>query len=53
MHPLVHTIVVSKLATLKELRDDYSIEEAILLYDSYLTSLYNKYQVSNIKGGKS
>lgn len=46
---MLYVIIVNKYATLKELRDDYSFEEALDLYEACLVNLYNKYQT--VKGG--
>ena len=35
-------LVVNKYATLKEIRDDYSVEEVIDLYEACRVNLYNK-----------
>ena len=43
--PLIYTLITNKYATLKEIRDDYSIEEVLDLYEICLTQIYNKYQM--------
>lgn len=53
MHPVVYTIVVNRYATLKELTYDYTIEEALALYEACLVNMYNKHQaMSGVKGGQ-
>ena len=47
----IYTLVVNKYATLKEIRDEYSIEEVIALYDACMTNLYNKYKVVHTAKG--
>ena len=37
-----YTLITNKYATLKEIRDDYSIEEVIDLYEMCLVNIYNK-----------
>ena len=44
MHPVIYTIVVNKLATLVEIRDVYSVEETLALYEACLVNIYNKHQ---------
>lgn len=44
MHPMIYTIVTNRYATLKELRDDYSLEETLALYEACLVNTYNKHQ---------
>ena len=39
----IYMIISSKLATLKELRDDYDMWEAIDLYEICLVSSHNRY----------
>lgn len=40
---VVYALVANKLATLKELRDDYDCWEALDLYEVYVVSVTNKY----------
>ena len=47
----IYTLVVNKYATLKEIRDEYSIEEVISLYDACMTNLYNRYQSMKVTKG--
>ena len=42
---MIYTLISNNYATLKELRDDYSIEEVLDLYEICLVKLYNKNQV--------
>lgn len=42
--PIIYLLIVNKYATLKEIRDDYSIKEVLDLYETCLVSLYNKKQ---------
>ena len=41
-HYIIYSLVINKLATYKELRDDYTIEEALDLYEMLMVSNYNK-----------
>ena len=42
---MIYILITNKYATLKEIRDDYSIEEVLDLYDMCLTQIYNKNQI--------
>ena len=42
---MIYTLISNNYATLKEIRDDYSIEEVLDLYEICLVKLYNKNQV--------
>lgn len=42
---MIYTLISNNYATLKEIRDDYSIEEILDLYEICLVKLYNKNQV--------
>lgn len=44
-HPLIYALIVNHYATLKELRDDYDIWEALELYEMCAVNLYNKYKM--------
>lgn len=46
---MIYTLITNQYATYKELRDDYSIEEAIDLYDLCLTHLYNQFKLARGK----
>lgn len=48
LDPIIYTIISNKYATLKEIRDDYSIDEVISLYEACLVNVYNKHQVTNL-----
>ena len=39
---IIYTLISNKYATLKELRDDYTIEEVLDLYEICMTNMYNK-----------
>lgn len=39
---IVYALITNKYATLKELRDDYTIEEVLDLYEMMLINLTNK-----------
>ena len=39
---IIYVLVSNKYATLKELRDDYSIEEVLDLYEICMTNIHNK-----------
>ena len=39
---ITYTIITNKLATYKELRDDYNVEEYLSLYDVAITQIHNK-----------
>lgn len=41
-HYIIYSLIINKLATYKELRDDYTIEEALDLYEMLMVSNYNK-----------
>ena len=43
---MIYTLITNKYATLKEIRDDYSIDEVLDLYEACLVSLYNHYQAN-------
>lgn len=45
-HEVVYVLITNKYATYKELRDDYSIEEVIDLYEICLVNLYNKQEIN-------
>ena len=42
VHSMVYVLLSNKYATLKELRDDYTIDEALDLYEICLVALHNK-----------
>ena len=42
---MIYTLISNNYATLKEIRDDDSIEEVLDLYEICLVKLYNKNQV--------
>ena len=42
---IIYLLVSNKMATLKELREDYTIEEAMDMLEIYLISTYNQAQV--------
>lgn len=44
-YSLVYTLVTNKYATLKELRDDYDVFEALALYDMCAINLYNRNEI--------
>lgn len=50
---MTYVLVSNKYATLKELRDDYDVWEALDLYEICMVNLYNKSQIlqSTKKGG--
>ena len=41
---IIYMLVSNKMATLKELRDEYSIEEAMDMLEIFLISSYNQAQ---------
>ena len=43
---MIYMLIVNQYATLKEIRDDYSAEETISLYDVCMTRLYNQYIIT-------
>lgn len=49
-HYVVYVLITNKLATYKELRDEYNIDEVIALYEICLTQIHNKCE--SLKGGK-
>lgn len=42
VHPIIYALISSNLATYKELRDDYNIEEVLALYEIHRVSSYNR-----------
>lgn len=42
MHYIVYTLVVNRYATYKELRDDYTIDELLDLYEACMVNMHNK-----------
>jgi len=42
VHPIIYTLISNKLATLKEIRDEYSIDEVLDLYEICLVNAYNR-----------
>lgn len=54
LDPIIYVLITNKYATLKEIRDEYSFEEVLDLYEACLSNMYNKYQSNkpiNKKGG--
>ena len=47
-HPIIYTIIVNNLATLADIRDKYSIEEVLDLYEICLVNAYNKFKSSEV-----
>ena len=45
LDPIIYTLIVNKYATLKEIRDDYTIEEVLDLYESCLIFNYNRNEI--------
>jgi len=43
---MIYVLVTNRYATLKEIRDDYSIEEVLDLYEMCLTQLANQQLVA-------
>ena len=39
---IIYTLITNKYATYKEIRDDYTIEEVLALYECCLINNYNK-----------
>ena len=46
LHPIIHVLISNKYATYKEIRDEYTIDEVLDLYESCLVYMYNKAQMS-------
>ena len=44
---MIYVLITNHYATLKEIRDEYSIEEVLDLYEICLFNLYNKKQVQD------
>ena len=42
---IIYMLISNNVATLKEIRDDYSIEEVLDLYEIVVVKLYNKNKV--------
>ena len=42
IHPIIYVVITNKYATYKEIRDDYSVEEFLDLYELCIINLYNK-----------
>lgn len=47
---MLYVLISNHYATLKELRDDYDLEEALDLYEACLVNTHNKAEA--MKGGK-
>lgn len=45
LHPILYTLITNGYATLKELRDDYDMDEVLDMYDACMTSLSNKARI--------
>ena len=45
MNPVIYTLITQGYATLKELRDDYDVEEMLDLYEACCVSMYNKAEI--------
>lgn len=45
MNVVIYTLITQKYATLKELRDDYSVDEMLDLYEACCISMYNKAEI--------
>lgn len=45
MHSIVYALITNRFATLKEIRDDYSIEEVLDMYEACMVNLYNKAEI--------
>lgn len=50
MNAVIYTLITQHYATLKELRDDYDIEETLDLYEACCVSMHNK--IVSIENGK-
>ena len=48
--PIAYTLITNKLATLKELRDDYDVWEALDLYEICMVHTYNQQTI--LQGGR-
>ena len=46
VHPMIYALISNKLATLRELRDDYTFEEALDLYEICAVNCYNKLSIT-------
>ena len=42
MNPVIYTLITNGYATLKELRDDYDVEEMLDLYEACCVNMHNK-----------
>lgn len=51
--PFIFTLISQKAATLREIRDCYTFEEAIDLYEIVLVSAYNQVQAADAARRKS
>lgn len=40
---IIYTLITNRYATYKELRDDYTIDEVLNLYEICLVNLYNRH----------
>lgn len=51
---MLYVLIVNNYATLKEIRDEYSIDEVLDLYEICLVNIYNKNEIHNevIDNGK-
>lgn len=41
---IIYTLISNNVATLKEIRDDYSMEEVLDLYEMVIVKIHNKYK---------
>jgi len=48
---MIYQLVANKYATLKELKEDYDVEDTLDLYETFMVNLYNKHQVMRSKNG--
>lgn len=50
---IIYALITNKYATYKEIRDDYTIEEVIKLYEICMVNLHNKWiQMEEAKNKK-
>ena len=42
---MIYTLITNNYATLKEIRDDYTFDEVLDLYEVCLVNIYNKNQI--------
>ena len=42
LHPIIYVLIINNYATLKEIKEYYTIDDVLDLYESYRINSYNK-----------